>query len=215
MDLLSFVPGVAHTALFSPGAATPSPYNVNHTGGTDGTSPDTATNNMAEIYNRLLLQIASCIDSSGIGLDNTNWAQLGPAVRAHAQQIVNAALAGGVVTTSNYNADFAFSHGQTGWQRLKNGLILQWGQTQSPNTFPAFFNTTFPVAFPSTVYQVFGTVENKYNTGTYNIIENDIKLSSKTTTGATWFNTWTGDANGGSAPTSYFTPLVYWYAIGK
>jgi len=43
---------------------------------------------MAEIYNRLLLQVASIIVKSGLTVDNTNWAQAGVAV----QKIVNDAI---------------------------------------------------------------------------------------------------------------------------
>ncbi|MDP3228529.1 MAG: hypothetical protein Q8N13_11210 [Acidovorax sp.] len=80
MNLISHIPGVGPTALFNPGVATPAPWNVAHTGATDGSGPATATKNMAEIYNRLLLQVAATIQKSGLAIDNTNWTQLAEAV---------------------------------------------------------------------------------------------------------------------------------------
>lgn len=84
MDLVSFVPSVGATASFTPGSSTPAPYNVSHIGLTDGVSPATASLNQAEIYNRILLQIASAIAGSGLTVDNNNWAQLGQAMAAYA-----------------------------------------------------------------------------------------------------------------------------------
>lgn len=213
MDLVTFIPGIANSTTFSPGGTTPSPYNVNHTGLTDGTGPANSSANVAQIYNRLLLQIASTIDFSGLGIDNNNWAQLPYAVRKIAQDVVNSSLSGGVVTTAQYNNDFAFSHAQQGYQFLKNGLILQWGQTQAPGTFPASFNTTFPIAFPNAVFQVVGSPQGKssYPTPLY---ENEVRLTNKTNTTATWLNAWIGDADG-SAPLSDYSVIVYYIAIGR
>lgn len=75
MDLLTHVPGVNITGSFTPGASTPSPYNVAHIGGVDGTGPQNATKNMAEIYNRLLLDRAALIQMAGLSVDNNNWVQ--------------------------------------------------------------------------------------------------------------------------------------------
>lgn len=97
MDLASFIPGIGPTASFTPGASTPPPFNVSHTGLTDGTGPTTASNNMAEIYNRLLLNVAATVVAAGLPLDQNNWAQLPQAVTA----LVNQALSGftGSITT--------------------------------------------------------------------------------------------------------------------
>lgn len=96
MDLASFIPGITNTASFSPGATTPPPFNVAHTGLTDGTSPATASANMAEIYNRLLLNIASTVTAAGITIDNNNWTQLPAAVK----KIADDAVAGFASTVS-------------------------------------------------------------------------------------------------------------------
>lgn len=213
MDLISFIPGVGPTALFSPGPTTPAPFNVNHRGATDGTSPQTATNNMAEIYNRVLLQIAATISASGISIDNDNWAQLPDAIKALAQSIISPSLSG-LVTASTYNADFTGVKGPNGWQKIKGGLIIQWGSTPSPSfPFPAFFSTTFPIAFPNQIFQVYGTVENRAN-ASYNTHEADVRLSSKNLSTCTWYNAWNGDNDSGGTPDSYRTPIVYWFAIG-
>lgn len=90
MDLASFIPGITNTGTFSPGSTTPPPFNVSHTGLTDGTGPSTSSKNMAEVYNRILLQIAATIASAGITIDNNNWTQLPAAVTA----LVNQALSG-------------------------------------------------------------------------------------------------------------------------
>lgn len=90
MDLASFIPGIGPTATFSPGATTPPPFNVTHLGLTDGTGPTTASNNMAEVYNRLLLNVAATISAAGLTIDNNNWTQLPAAVKAIADASVSA-----------------------------------------------------------------------------------------------------------------------------
>jgi len=80
MDLVTHIPGIANSASFTPGANTPAPYNVTHTGLTDGTSPGTASKNQAEIYNRWLLTQAAVITQAGLTIDNTNWTQMATAI---------------------------------------------------------------------------------------------------------------------------------------
>lgn len=81
MDLITHIPGIANSAPFTPGVNTPSPWHVSHTGLTDGTSPNNATKNMAQIYNRLLLERAAIIQAGGLTIDNNNWAQTVAAIR--------------------------------------------------------------------------------------------------------------------------------------
>jgi len=215
VDLIDFIPGINTSAPFSPGPTTPAPFNVNHIGGTDGANPNNATFNVSEIYNRLLLQVASTIAYSGLTIDNDNWAQLPYAVQQIATNVVNSALGAGFVTTSTYNADFASVLSGNGWARFKGGLILQWGATSTPvGSFPAFFTTTFPLAFPNNVFQIYGTMQNMANLVTsQNIHETEARLSSKTLTTATWLHDFIGDTGFGSAGTQY--PQVYWFAIGN
>lgn len=80
MNLVSHIIGVGPTVTFTPGPTTPSPFNIPHTGLTDGVGPATASANMAEIYNRILLQIAATISVSGLTVDNNNWTQMATAV---------------------------------------------------------------------------------------------------------------------------------------
>jgi len=80
MDLVTHIPGIVNSASFTPGAGTPAPYNVAHTGLTDGTSPGTASKNQAEIYNRWLLTQAAVIKEAGLTIDNTNWTQMATAI---------------------------------------------------------------------------------------------------------------------------------------
>lgn len=215
MDLASFIPGILTTAPFSPGATTPAPYNVNHVGTTDGTGPLDSSANVAEIYNRLLLQIASTIDHSGIGIDNNNWAQLPFAVQQIAQNVVDASLGAGVVTTAQYNADFYGSFGPNGYYFMKGGLLLQWGVAATPPaSFPAFFTTTFPIAFPNTAFQIYGTMQSLANLDTgQNVHETEARLSAKTQTNATWLHDYVGDASFGWGGVQ--RPQLYWFAIGN
>lgn len=80
MDLASFIPGITNTAPFNPGSTTPPPFNVSHVGLTDGTGPSTSSKNMAEMYNRLLLNIAATVSKAGLPIDNNDWAQLPTAI---------------------------------------------------------------------------------------------------------------------------------------
>lgn len=80
MDLITHVPGVTNSALFTPGPNTTAPWNVAHTGLTDGTSPNNASKNMAEIYNRLFLDRAAVIQKAGLTIDNNNWVQMAEAI---------------------------------------------------------------------------------------------------------------------------------------
>lgn len=81
MDLITHIPGITNSAPFTPGVNTPPPWHVSHTGLTDGTSPNNATKNMAQIYNRLLLERAAIIQAGGLTIDNNNWAQTVAAIR--------------------------------------------------------------------------------------------------------------------------------------
>lgn len=152
MDLISFVSGIGPTAAFTPGANTPAPYNVSHTGATDGSSPSTSTNNMAEIMNRLLLQVAAVISGSGLTIDNLNWTQLLAAVRKIALDTTNA---GAYVTLAQYATDFATVKSGNGYQSFAGGVILQWGSFTAPGG-GSTLAVTFPIAFPTAAYAAVG-----------------------------------------------------------
>jgi hypothetical protein len=120
LDLASYVSGITYTAPFTPGANTISIVAGPHIGLTDGNSVATSSRNMAEIYNRLNLQIASAIVGAGLTYDSTNWGQLYTAI----QTIVNTGLAtvpslisGGNVayaTNSGYSATTAITPNSSG-----------------------------------------------------------------------------------------------------
>ena len=76
LDLASYVSGVNVTALFTPGVGTPATFAGPHTGMTDGVSVATSSRNMAEIYNRLNLQIAATIVNSGLTYDPVSYTHL-------------------------------------------------------------------------------------------------------------------------------------------
>jgi len=105
-DLVSFIPGIGNTKTFSPGVNTPAAYAGPHTGMTDGTSVATASSNMAEVYNRILLDLTATVASSGLTPDPTNWAQLPIAVQmiatTQAQFVVGNAMAG-ILTLKSSN----------------------------------------------------------------------------------------------------------------
>lgn len=148
MDLISFIPGIGPVAAFTPGANTPAPFNVSHTGATDGSGPSTATVNQAELYNRLLLQVASVIAGSGLTIDNANWAQLLAAV----QKIAHDAAAGTYVTVANYMSDFAVHKVANGYAYLGPlGMLLQWGTFTNPGG-GSFLNVPLPINYTGTPF---------------------------------------------------------------
>lgn len=128
IDLASFVAGIGTTANFTPGVNTPAPFNVPFIGLTDGTGPTSASNNMAEVYNRILLAIYSVVEVSGLSVDPANWTQLSAAVQA----IAAAAGSGVYVPISTYNSDFVNSLLSNGYAEIHGGLILQWRPVACP-----------------------------------------------------------------------------------
>lgn len=163
MDLVSFIPGIGPTAPFNPGPNTPAPFNTAHTGATDGTSPQTSSSNVAELYNRLLLQVASVIVTAGLTVDNTNWTQLSAGVKAIATQAAAAAtssISTTYVKVAQYNSDFTANRTASGYQDLPGGLIIQWMNAahNAGNT-----NYAFPIAFPSTCFVCTATGSDQFN----------------------------------------------------
>lgn len=159
IDLISFIPGVGPTKVFSPGLNTPAPFNTTYTGATDGTGPTTATNMMAEIVNRVLLQIAGVIIGSGLTIDNTNWTQLLAAVNQCALNVANA----GFVSTTAYAANFGALKAGNGYVHLgPTGMILEWGTFTSPGG--GGYLTISPL--PLTMVSAFGAIAVSANAST-------------------------------------------------
>jgi hypothetical protein len=138
MNLVSHIPGVGPTATFTPGPTTASPFNVSHEGMTDGTGPSSASRNMAEVYNRVLLQIAATVSASGLTVDNNNWAQLATAVVAIAENAATAAKesawpVGSVYINATNTANPATIMGFGTWTEYGTGRFIVGQQS---TTFP-------------------------------------------------------------------------------
>lgn len=71
-----------------------------------------------------------------------------------------------------YNADFAFSLGASGYQKLPSGLILQWGTWTGSATPGNPVAVTFPLAFPTACDIVLPTA-----------------INASTTNSAAWYDT--------------------------
>ena len=145
MDLASFIPGITNTGTFSPGSTTPPPFNVSHTGLTDGTGPSTASKNMAEVYNRILLQIAATIASAGITIDNNNWTQLPQAINTLVNQGV-ASFTGSITTPPQFDNDTS----------LATSAFVQRALGNVQNVVPVTGNITVLAADAGKVFYVTG-----------------------------------------------------------
>ncbi len=100
-----------------------------------------------------------------------------------------------MATTQMFANEFAASLIGTGYTKLPNGLILQWGTLANSATPGTGTAVTFPIAFPSLIMQVLVSNANGYSTGV---------VSSNSTT-LTGFNSF---SSVGSSVSS-------WLAIGK
>jgi len=89
-------------------------------------------------------------------------------------------------------ADWTFTHGTTGSQRLSTGLIIKWGAVSATAGGQA---VTFASAFPTACYAVFLTSNG---TGTYY----QTHASAVSTSGFT-----------ATSPSG--TLAMFWFAIGK
>ena len=74
------LPGIVNSATTVPPTNTPFPYNVPFASFTDGTSPSTASRDMAWTYTRVENEIISVIRAAGLTPDKENWAQLQTAI---------------------------------------------------------------------------------------------------------------------------------------
>lgn len=142
MDIISFIPGIGVTGSFTPGSTTPAPFNVSHTGAVDGISPSTSTNNMAEIYNRLLLQTQAVIVTAGLTVDHNNWTQLGTAI----QTMI---ASGAFLTLSQYATDFTHSNVINGYQEFPGGRIEQSYEVAVTDIADGEVTIVYPIAFPT------------------------------------------------------------------
>ena len=142
MDIISFIPGIGPTGAFTPGANTPAPFNVSHTGAVDGSNPSTSTNNMAEIYNRILLQLQAVIVTAGLTVDHANWTQLGTAI----QTMI---ASGAFLTLAQYATDFTHSNVVNGYQEFPGGRIEQSYEVAVTAIADGEVTIVYPIAFPT------------------------------------------------------------------
>ncbi len=98
--------------------------------GLRGTTHDAADRNAVQE------EIMAVVEAAGITPNATNWTQL--------LQGLHVLFGGGG------------SLGTTGWQRLPDGLILQWGTKDTSASGQV--TVTYPIAFPNAVFQVQVTV---------------------------------------------------------
>ncbi len=105
-----------------------------------------------------------------------------------------------VLTTlpSEFSLTLAASHGATGYQQLVGGIYLQWG-VADPVAATALTTVTFPIAFPTALYQVLIT---DLSAGVGNSDQISVRTTGLSTTGFTIVN----DEN---------TTTASWLAIGK
>lgn len=95
------------------------------------------------------------------------------------------------ITALKLKQSFTSLHGDTGWERLPDGLIIQWGLAAVGATTP------FPIAFPTACYRVAVSYSSASGTG----ITFASQSITATRTGVTTYNV-------GGVPSSYI-------AIGK
>lgn len=99
--------------------------------------------------------------------------------------------------------DAGHSFGSNGYQKLSNGLIIQWGEYTATMTHGTSYTATFPVAFTNSCLQVDTSVSNTMATVT---TVTYCPLTAKTTSNFTFQY---GSINGGSYATT-----VRYIAIG-
>lgn len=121
MNVVSGFSGIGPVGSFTPGSSTPAPFNVPHTGLTDGAGPSSASINVAELYNRILLQIDAAIAGAGLTVDHTNWAQLGQAMAAY--------VGGGAAVTTSWSYYNAASQSASGTVNYQTASSTQVGVT--------------------------------------------------------------------------------------
>lgn len=157
MDLVNHITGIRASGIFTPGPTTEAPFNVDHTGVVNNIDAAPASNNKAELYNRILLHLNSTIAASGLTLDKDNWAQFQLAVK----KIVNDAVGLGLIGLS------IGSNQDGGYMRFSNpNVIIQWGPFGGNYNwggvyyFPIVFPSALLVFFPEAVWTNFASINN-------------------------------------------------------
>ncbi|MCU7250761.1 phage tail protein [Pseudomonas koreensis] len=102
----------------------------------------------------------------------------------------------------NLGGAFGAMFGASGYQKLPSGLIMQWG---SVTTTTSGTSVVFPIAFPSAVLSLCGSVSNNDSSG-----NSVFSVFSRSGLGTTGFTAWTK-----AAATTRVSDTVQWIAVGN
>lgn len=142
-------------------------------------------------------------DANAHGLGSTVWpvAQGGTgASTAAGARVALDVYSKGEADAINVNkvdrSEWTQSLGESGWQKLPSGLILQWGGILVPGLTGTSFN--YPIAFPNTFSSLVGIIDNP----------------SSTTLFVTGYSAAASTIQGGFRVNTGDTVYVRWFAIG-
>ena len=93
-----------------------------------------------------------------------------------------------------------------GYQKLPNGLIIQWGASETSN---GGVPVTFPIAFPNAAFNVVATIFGANGSGIWGALEIG---AAPTKTGFNAFSAAFGTSSSGTNNGSF---AFYWFAIGN
>lgn len=144
---------------------------------------------------------AASLYCDGVNVIGQSAVSFASNAEAQAQTITNKALSPSALAAALQGANQSL--GASGYQKLPGGLILQWGSFLAT---PAGAGTaiTFPIAFPSAVYNISSTLQNPSGSTATGTVQMPFILT--TSIGLSGFTL----QEGGSGS---FTG--YWFAIGK
>ncbi|GAB6177969.1 hypothetical protein JCM16814_28600 [Desulfobaculum senezii] len=133
-------------------------------------------------------------------------------VAVNAAQVDLLALADQVASINGNKVDrgeWTQSLGESGWQKLPSGLILQWGSFLTGNIGnEAEGNCLFPATYPNTCLQVLiGSHVGKTNSGASS---EGMCVMSFTSQGFTWRSSWDSRASADG-----ITGPIQWFSLGK
>lgn len=113
--------------------------------------------------NTMQEELASVVEWAGLTLDKANHGQLLAALQA---KFVLAA-GGGAGSLLAVN----------GWRRYSDGFIEQWGYVPASLTSEGTASITFPIAFPTACFGVYGHIVNSGSSVSGNTIVQEVSLS--------------------------------------
>jgi hypothetical protein len=162
--------------------------------GTGTTSGNSLTKNLALQYTSLASLANVTISPETWQLDHeATHTAMQADIDAHKARVDNPhAVTPGQIGAASV-ADFANSLAENGYQKLPGGLIMQWGRAETDGT------VTFPIPFPSAVYNVQATTNYKQTSASSDaeVYVADITLTEF------WYNYMFGPRP------------IFWFAVGK